>query len=347
MVPPGIVGRFVTAFDAEQHPHRRRNPLTDEWVIVSPQRTRRPWQGTTAAVAHDVAHFDPTCYLCPGNGRAGDRVTPDYANTFVFDNDFPALLPDAPPTSRADGLFDIESVRGTCRVICFSPRHDETLSLMTPGSVRDVVDLWCDQHSDLSRAYRWVQVFETRGEICGVSNSHPHGQIWASDFLPTEPAKELSAQKAYRRREGSSLLVDYIEREVALGERTVEVTDEWAVVVPYWAYWPYETLVVPRRDVADLGELDDAQRSELVIALQGMLRRFDTLFAAPFPYRSGWHSAPSDSSPEDGWQLHAHYYPPLLRSATVPKVPASYEWLAGYQRDLTPELAAAHLRTLL
>jgi UDPglucose--hexose-1-phosphate uridylyltransferase len=331
-------------FDPGRQPHRRLNALTGEWVVVSPQRTQRPWDGQTAqGVKPVVPQFDPDCYLCPGNERAGGVRNPNYDTTFVFQNDFPALLDDVPSYDDRDGLFQIESVDGECRVICFSPRHDLSLAAMDGADIERVIGLWQSQFAELSERYRWVQIFETRGAISGASNAHPHGQIWASSFLPTEAVKELGRQREYLAAHGSRLLVDYAAQEEAQGERIVVSNDHWQIVVPYWAYWPFETLVIPRRPVASLLDLDDLETTSLAAALRTMLRGFDNLFDTPFPYCSGWHNAPRGE--ESAWQLHAHYYPPLLRSADVAKIPASYELLANLQRDLTPETAADALRT--
>jgi UDPglucose--hexose-1-phosphate uridylyltransferase len=333
------------SFDPARDPHRRHNPLTGGWVIVSPQRTERPWSGQRSTGAPSAPTHDPTCYLCPGNERAGGIRNPDYDSTFVFANDFAALLPDSsgPDPSADDDLFGVAAATGECRVVCFSPRHDLTLADMSHTDVIGVIELWQSQLAELRQQYRWVQIFETRGAISGASNPHPHGQIWASTFLPDEAEHELTRQTRYFEEHGRPMLLDYVERELEIGERIVTVDDDWVVVVPYWAYWPFETLVLPRRRIERLDEVGGAERASLADTLQTMLRAFDALFDTPFPYCSGWHTAPNLPGTE-GWQLHAHYYPPLLRSADVAKIPASYELLANVQRDLTPEVAAAALR---
>jgi UDPglucose--hexose-1-phosphate uridylyltransferase len=327
-------------------PHRRLNALTGDWISVSPNRTQRPWQGRNEAVA-DARHpeHDPQCYLCPGNSRFGGERNPNYRSTHVFNNDFPAFLPYVSPASVAvHPLLQGRTHRGTCRVLCFSPRHDLTLAQMSAEQTRPVVDLWAEQVAELGRRWRWVQVFENKGEIMGCSNPHPHGQVWAVDFLPNEPARELVQQRAWFQQKGTPLLLDYAVREIAEGERVVLQTEHWLAVVPWWAAWPFEMLLLPRRHVLRLPDLSDAERDDLVVLLQRSLGYYDGLFLTSFPYSMGWHGAPTDDGDYSGWQLHAHIYPPLLRSATIRKFMVGYEMFAEPQRDLTPERAAELLR---
>jgi UDPglucose--hexose-1-phosphate uridylyltransferase len=338
----------MAPFNPAEHPHRRYNPLADRWVLVSPHRTQRPWQGARDAVPVDARpRHDPECYLCPRNGRAGGAVNPDYDATFVFTNDFAALLPDAPaPAGDADALFRVEGVRGTSRVICFSPRHDLTLPELPLPAIRRVIDVWAEQTTDLGATYRWVQVFENKGAMMGASNPHPHGQVWAEDALPDEAAAEDRAQRAYHASQGRPLLIDVAQAEAECGKRVVVENDAWLAIVPFWAVWPFETLLLPRTQVRRLPDLDAGQREALADILRRLLTRYDNLFEISFPYSMGWHGAPYDPGAHDHWTLHAHFYPPLLRSATVRKWMVGYELLAEAQRDITPESAAARLRDL-
>ena len=343
--------------DSAQHPHRRRNALTGEWLLVSPHRTQRPWQGQREATGGDTRPaYDPQCYLCAGNVRANEERNPDYESTFVFTNDFAALLPGSEAEERAEGpggakpesdaLFHAEPVRGHCRVVCFSPRHDLTLAEMSVPDIRRVVNTWAAQTEELGREWRWVQVFENKGAVMGCSNPHPHGQIWASDELPNEIAKEDREQRAYLAEKGETLLVAYARRERENGERVVVENAHWLAVVPYWAVWPFEILLLPLACAAQITDLNDAQRDALAEILRRLLIRYDNLFETSFPYSMGWHGAPFIESDSAHWQLHAHFYPPLLRSASVKKFMVGYEMLAEPQRDLTPEAAAARLREL-
>jgi UDPglucose--hexose-1-phosphate uridylyltransferase len=330
---------------SEQLPHRRLNALTGEWVLVSPHRMRRPWQGQTERVVPaDRPAYDPQCYLCPGNERAEGHANPEYGNTYAFTNDFPALLPEGEGIPSTDGLLRSETVRGTSRVLCFSPRHDLTLAEMTPQEIGNVIELWVEETRALGQHYRWVQVFENKGEVMGCSNPHPHGQVWALDALPTEPAQEEVQQRAYFERNGRLLLLDYLQQEEREGARVVESNAHWLAVVPFWATWPFELLVLPRAAVRRLPDLDTPQRAALAEILKAVLVRFDNLFETSFPYSMGWHGAPNGMGDTSHWQLHAHFYPPLLRSATVKKFMVGYELLGEAQRDLTPEAAAQRLR---
>jgi UDPglucose--hexose-1-phosphate uridylyltransferase len=325
------------------HPHRRYNPLLDEWLLVSAARTKRPWQGKEETPpAATLVPYDPTCYLCPGNRRANGQVNPDYEHTYVFTNDFAALQPDSPDERMEQGLLRAEVEAGTCRVLCFSRRHDVTLAGMERSAIRRVVDLWADQTAELGERFQWVQVFENRGEIMGASNPHPHGQIWAGSALPHVAGREDRTQREHFRGRGEPLLLDYIAQEAG-GPRIVFEDADWSVLVPFWAAWPYETLLLPKRPTRRLPDLDDDRRDSLAGVLIQLLGAYDRLFGISFPYSMGWHQAPFRSGREPHWQLHAHFFPPLL-TASKRKFMVGYELLAETQRDLSAEQAAERLR---
>lgn len=330
--------------------HRRYNPLRREWVLVSPHRTQRPWQGQVEKTTPPVAvHYDPKCYLCPGNPRAGGVRNPPYEHTFVFENDYAALRSNTPEGSvENDGLIVAKSERGICRVVCFSPDHSLTVARMSRPDLRLVVDTWVAQYRDLGAMdfIRSVIIFENRGEMMGASNPHPHCQIWANASLPNEMVVELASQSDYRAQRSSCLLCDYLRIETGARERVVCENDSFMVLVPFWAVWPFETLILSKAHIAALDEFDDAACDGLGDILKRITTRYDNLFQVSFPYTMGFHQRPTDGQPHPEWHFHAHFYPPLLRSATVKKFMVGYEMLGSPQRDITAESAAERLRGL-
>ena len=333
-----------------ERPHRRRNLLTGEWVLVSPHRTGRPWQGRVEAVADEGRpSHDPTCYLCPGNTRAGGESNPAYAGTYAFTNDFAALAPDTPDvTVDEGGLLQARSEPGTCRVLCFSPRHDLTLAELSLAAVRDIVDLWADEYRALGARpdIGHVQIFENKGELMGCSNPHPHGQVWAQRSVPVQPALEGNAMLAHHQSHGRTLLADYLALELEREERIVCANDSFVALVPFWAFWPFETLIVSREPRESLLALSGRERDDFADVIRQVTVRYDNLFETSFPYSAGIHQAPTDGQPHPEWHLHMHFFPPLLRSATVKKFEAGYELFAEQSRDITPEASAERLRTL-
>jgi len=330
------------------HPHRRLNPLTKEWVLVSPHRNERPWQGQVESVPIEKQPaYDPNCYLCPGNSRAGGARNPQYEGTFAFNNDFAALKPETARFSIDESdLLVAQSESGRCRVVCFSPRHDLTIAQMRVPDIRRVVDAWIQEFQQLGDEpdISAVQIFENRGAIMGCSNPHPHGQIWANETVPNELAKEVESFRAYHQKHSATLLSDYLAREAMDRQRVVCENEHFVVVVPFWAVWPFETLLISRRPVSSLLDLQDQERTSLADILRQITIRYDNLFNTSFPYSMGFHQRPTDGKQYPEFHLHAHFYPPLLRSATIKKFMVGYEMLAMPQRDVTPELAAARLR---
>ena len=340
----------VANFDLKEHPHRRFNPLTREWILVSPHRNQRPWLGQVEKVAAEVPPaYDPACYMCPGNTRAAGQRNPKYEDNLVFDNDYPALLAGTPEGSLNDGgLMTARSESGICRVVCFSPRHDMTVARMQPHELRRVVDLWTEQYEELGALpfINYVQIFENRGAMMGASNPHPHGQIWASASIPNETSKEQLALHAYQAAHESCLLCDYLTKERELNQRMIFENRHFSALVPFWAIWPFETLVIPRRHLSSMSDLSSEERDGLADILKRLTARYDHLFDVSFPYSMGFHQCPTDGQVHPEWHLHAHFYPPLLRSATVRKFMVGYEMLGTPQRDITAEATAARLREM-
>ncbi len=331
-------------------PHRRKNILTGEWVLVSPHRTSRPWQGEISPAANEKKPtYMPECYLCPGNKRAGGAINPQYTGTFVFTNDFSALLEDVPCGKKnRNDLLSMKTERGICRVVNFSPRHDLTLAEMQESEIEEVITAWQNEFSSLGShpKINYVQIFENKGSIMGNSNPHPHGQIWAQESIPMEPQKELKQFKLYYLKNQRSLLSDYLKLELRMKERVVYENNSIVVLVPFWAVWPYETIVISKRKISNINALKETEKKDFANAISMLTIKYDNLFKTSFPYSSGLHQAPTDGKNHSEWHFHMHFYPPLLRSASIKKFMVGYEMLAEPQRDITPEYSAKVLREL-
>ncbi|MEM1219064.1 MAG: UDP-glucose--hexose-1-phosphate uridylyltransferase [Bacteroidota bacterium] len=335
--------------DLTNDPHRRYNPLTGEWVLVSPHRTKRPWQGKSEPIANAKrSSYDPNCYLCPGNTRAGGQQNPNYTDTFIFTNDYAALLPQGSSDTYTKGLLVAEGEQGICRVVCFSPDHSLILPDMDVKDIVKVVDLWQVEYLELGAKdfINYVQIFENKGAMMGCSNPHPHGQIWAQRSIPQEVQKRTTQQLQYWMNTGQSLLSDYVQQELEERERIVSENADFVALVPFWAVWPYEVMIIPKRHIQHIGQMTDVEKYNYASILKDLTQRYDRVFDTPFPYSSGIHQSPTDSQKHPEWHFHMTFYPPLLRSATVKKFMVGYEMFANPQRDITAEMAASTLRAL-
>jgi UDPglucose--hexose-1-phosphate uridylyltransferase len=340
----------MPALDISEHPHRRYNILTGEWILVSPHRTKRPWQGKVESLPQTQRpSYDPTCYLCPGNKRAGDQNNPKYRGVYSFVNDFAAILPEGSTEVWQSGLLQAKGEIGICKVVCFSHDHSLTMPQLSEENLVQIIELWQEEYQKLGAFdyIKHVQIFENKGEIMGCSNPHPHGQIWAQSSIPMEVQKKTSQQEKHWWKNDNSLLTDYLEQELAAETRIVLKNDAFVALVPFWAVWPFETMIIPRRQMRDISKMDEKEKRLFAAILKGLTVAYDRLFDTSFPYSAGIHQAPTDGQEHQAWHWHMCFYPPLLRSATVKKFMVGYEMLGEPQRDLSPEYSAGVLRGLI
>ena len=331
------------------HPHRRYNILTGEWVLVSPHRTKRPWQGKKEEIGKaEKPTYDATCYLCPGNTRANGVKNPNYESTYSFVNDFSALLDHPPLEKIEDGLLLAKGESGVCKVVCFSPDHSLTLPLMKVSAIEAVIELWRTEYESLGslEGINYVQIFENKGALMGCSNPHPHGQVWSQNSIPEEVLKKTTTQKEYWDNHKRSLLGDYLVQECERKERILFENSHFVALVPFWAVWPYEVMIAPKHHLQHIGLLKSDEIKSFAEAIKNVTTKFDNLFETSFPYSMGIHQSPTDDEDHEAWHFHMSFYPPLLRSATVKKFMVGYELFANPQRDITAEQAAKTLKEL-
>ena len=335
--------------DLQDYSHKRYNILTGEWVLVSPHRAKRPWQGQNEALNKEVRpSHDENCYLCAKNTRINGEVNPDYKGAFVFTNDFAALQKDSKSFSTTDGLLKAESETGICKVICFSPDHSKSLAEMSIDAIGEVVDTWKQEYELLGKQenINYVQIFENKGAVMGCSNPHPHGQIWSQSSLPNEVFKKDVKQLEYFQNNNRTILADYVTQELALKERIIFENDAFVVLVPFWAVWPFEAMILPKKAQQNISSLTKEEGKQFAEAISVLTKAYDRLFDCSFPYSSGIHQAPTNNKNNSHWHWHMSFYPPLLRSATVKKFMVGYEMFGSPQRDITAEIAAQRLRAL-